>query len=171
MYIHVHYIRTFSRFIKGQFAFPETSTALIRIAIGSCLYKKNRRTRRERIFTDVLQTRYRRSVKAPIADYHVPVAAQESHQFFFLSHNLACVNGCAFHIVATCETLGFYALSRQISRAEIDIWSRTSSSPCAQYTHVQFVDIKSEDDLTLSDMCYMCMRKREKNFIFKELLN
>lgn len=86
---------------------------------------------------------------------------------FFLSLAISRASTAALSIAATCETLGFYVLSRQISRAEIDIWSRTSCNPCAQYTRTQFADIKSEDDLTLLDV----YERTRKTFIFKGLFS
>jgi hypothetical protein len=174
VYIHLHHFHAYSRFIKAQFAFAEMSTArderraasgerrAASIRVG---YKEIEQQDKRRVYLGGRSPNaraYRRSVKAPIADYHVPVATQESHQFFFLSLAISRASTAALSIVATCETLGFYALSRQILRAEIDIWSRTSCSPCARYTHTQFVDIKSEDDLTLTDVC-LCTREREES--------
>lgn len=97
--------RVYSRFIKGRFCIFRgvENTYRIRAAYRGLLRKKNR-TAAGQAAESVSHgcfpnARYRRLVKAPIADYHVPVAAQESHQFFFppLSRDLACVNGCAFY--------------------------------------------------------------------------
>jgi len=123
MYIHVHHICTFSRFMNKRIiciSRDVKSTALIRIAIGSCLYKKNRTSRERRMYLygRSPNARYRRSVKAPIADYHVPVAAQESHQFFSLSRDLACVNGCAFHSGHVRNSRVLRALTTDLARED-----------------------------------------------------
>lgn len=100
--------------------------------------------------------------------------AGELSIFFSLSlslNNLACVNGYTFYSshVRNSRVLRSFTTDPACARAKIDIWSRTSCSSCARHTHTQFAIIKSEDDLTMSDVC--CIRGNEKCFAFKRLSN